>query len=199
MKLIFETPRLFIRPYELKDYEGWKKAYGQMKPAQTEWDINPRSIKELSKTQFRKILLSQNERRRKDQYFDFAVFLKSEGELIGTIALMDIARGVFQNAYLGYRLFNNYWNQGYGKEMVRASFKIGFQVLKLHRLEAGIDPKNRRSIFLVGSVGMRKEGCKKRALFLKNKWQDIVIYSMTCEDLKLKFSGDTKSMSLRFR
>ena len=112
---------------------------------------------------------------------------------------MDLSRGVFQNAYLGYRLFNKHWNKGYGKEMVRASFCMAFENLKLHRLEAGIDPRNRRSILLARSVGMRKEGLKKRALFLNGKWQDIVIYSITCEEVGVKFRGDLKSLSLRMR
>lgn len=199
MKPSFNTTRLIIRPYGAKDFKCWRKAYSEMMKAQNEWDLDPRSDEELSKANFRKLLKVQKNQRTKETFYDFAVFLKGTGELIGTIALMDLSRGVFQNAYLGYRIFNKHWNKGYGKEMVKASFKMAFQNLKLHRVEAGIDPKNKRSILLARSVGMRKEGLKKRALYLNGKWQDIVIYSVTCEDVGAKFRGDLKSMSTRIR
>jgi ribosomal-protein-alanine N-acetyltransferase len=115
------------------------------------------------------------------------------------VALMDISRGVFQNAYLGYRVFNSYWGQGFGKELASAGLSVAFSDLRLHRVEAGISPANRRSIFLARSMGLRKEGMKKRALFLNGKWQDIVIYAVTCEDLGLKYRGDVAKISARIR
>ena len=150
-------------------------------------------------SQFKKLLKVQKDQRAKEAFYDFAIFLKGTGELVGTIALMDFSRGVFQNAYLGYRIFNKHWNLCYGKEMVKASFQLAFRNLKLHRGEAGIDPKNKRSILLARSVGMRKEGLKKKALYLDNKWQDIVIYSVTCDELGMKIRGDLKAMSVRIR
>lgn len=194
-----KTKRLEIRPFEKKDFKAWREAYASMLPAQNPWDLNPREASELIPANFNKLLKIQKEQRANGSFYDFAVFLKETGELIGTIALMDIVRGVFQNAYLGYRIFNRHWKKGYGKEMVRTAFVLGFDEHKLHRIEAGIDPKNRRSILLARSVGMRKEGLKKRALYLNGKWQDIAVYSVTCEDVKMKFKGDLKAMSLRIR
>lgn len=199
MPLATKTKRLIIRPYEAKDVKVWQLAYSGMLKAQNRWDLNPRDLKELTSSNFKKLLKLQKEQRDNDTYYDFAVFLKDTGELIGTIALMDVSRGVFQNAYLGYRIFNKYWHKGYGKEMVMASFELAFGKLKLHRVEAGIDPKNRRSILLARSVGMRKEGLKKKALYINNGWQDIGIYSLTCEEVGLKFSGNLKAMALRMR
>lgn len=194
-----KTKRLYIRPYEAKDFEAWQRAYAGMHKAQNTWDLNPRDLKELTSSNFKKLLKAQKDQRAKETFYDFAVFLKDSGELIGTVALMDISRGVFQNAYLGYRIFNKHWNKGYGKEMVSASFRLAFKDLKLHRVEAGIDPKNRRSIFLARSVGMRKEGLKKKALYINNIWQDIGIYSLTCDEFGIKFRGDLKAMSVRIR
>jgi ribosomal-protein-alanine N-acetyltransferase len=198
MALSTKTKRLIIRPYEVKDIKAWQDAYAGMYKAQNSWDLNPRVLKDLTPSNFKKLLKVQKEQRAKETFYDFAVFLKDTGELIGTVALMDISRGVFQNAYLGYRIFNKHWNKGYGKEMVAASFQLAFKDLKLHRVEAGIDPKNRRSILLARSVGMRKEGLKKKALYLNNVWQDIGIYSLTCDEFGIKFRGDLKAMSVPF-
>lgn len=194
-----KTKRLIIRPYKLSDYKAWKSAYSSMHPKQNEWDLGPRPETESTLVNFKKILQQQKEHRTKDYFFDFAIFEKNSGCLIGTIALMDIARGVFHNAYLGYRIFNPYWKQGFGKEAVQAIFQIGFGPLKLHRIEAGIAPANRRSQLLAKSMGMRKEGMKKKALYLDGQWQDITVYAITCEDLKKKFQGDLKAMSFRLR
>jgi ribosomal-protein-alanine N-acetyltransferase len=199
MALSTKSKRLIIRPYEAKDIKAWQDAYAGMHKAQNRWDLNPRDLKELTSSNFKKLLKVQTDQRAKETFYDFAVFLKDTGELIGTVALMDLSRGVFQNAYLGYRVFNKHWNKGYGKEMVAASFQLAFKDLKLHRVEAGIDPKNRRSILLARSIGMRKEGLKKKALYLNNKWQDIVIYSQTCDEFGIKFRGDLKAMSVRIR
>lgn len=197
--LHFETKRLIIRPYQKNDYTSWRQAYGLMKPAQNKWDINPRPENELTRVHFQNLLNFQKEQRSKGTFLDMAVFLKDSGEIIGCIDWMDISRGVFQNCYLGYRIFNRHWGKGYGKEMVTAAIKIAFQDLKLHRIEAGIDPKNRRSILLARSIGMRKEGLKKRALFIRDGWQDLVVYALTCEDVGMKFRGDFKALAARMR
>jgi ribosomal-protein-alanine N-acetyltransferase len=129
-----------------------------------------------------------------DKFFDLAAFDKKTGEYIGNAALMDISRGIFQNAYLGYRIFNQFWKKGFGKELVEAVIELSFTELKLHRIEAGIDSTNFRSIRLARSLKMRKEGMKKRALFLENKWKDLVVYALTTEDWNIKFRGDFKSV-----
>lgn len=44
---------------------------------------------------------------------------------------------------------------------------IGFKDIKLHRIEAGIEPGNKRSIALAKSLKMRREGLKKRPFSLE--------------------------------
>jgi ribosomal-protein-alanine N-acetyltransferase len=111
---------------------------------------------------------------------------------------MDITRGVFQSAYLGYRIFNRYWGTGYGTEAVKATTQIAFKDLNLHRLEAGIEPKNIRSIKIVKRVGFRNEGLSKSRLFLRNQWVDIALYTLTTEDLKHTWKGTPQLMAHRF-
>jgi len=75
---------------------------------------------------------------------------------------------------------------------VRALIDIGFRDLRLHRLEAGIEPGNRRSILLARSLGLRKEGLKRRAVFLRDTWVDLGIYAVTCEDVGIPWKGTAK-------
>lgn len=110
------------------------------------------------------------------------------GALVGGVSLMEVTRGISQSAYLGYRIFNNHWGQGYAKESVRVMIDIGFKKLKLHRIEAGIEPKNLRSRRLAKSLGLRREGIKKRALFFRGSWIDLVMFTVTSEDLGLRYN-----------
>ena len=72
-----------------------------------------------------------------------------------------------------------------------------FKDIKLHRIEAGVEPGNRRSIRLAKSLGMRREGLKKRAIFLRGEWRDLLMFTLTSEDLGIKFNSKTALMKPR--
>jgi ribosomal-protein-alanine N-acetyltransferase len=187
------TSRLIIRPLERGDYSAWKTAWSTMLPAQNAWDRSNRPAEALTRAEFSKVLKRLRAVRSKDQFHHFGVFLSSTGELIGTVSAMDVLRGLSQSAYLGYSLFNRHWGRGYGKEAVRAMIDIAFRDLKLHRLEAGIEPRNRRSILLARALKLRKEGLKRRAVFLKGKWVDLVMYSITSEEVGMEWKGNAQT------
>lgn len=191
-----KTKRLTIRPFASGDFEAWKRAHSNMHEPKNTWDHGPRSLTDLGRADFRKILADLKKRRDEDSFYDLGIF-DSGGELVGNVALMEVARGISHTAYLGYRIFNRHWRKGYGKEAVRAMIDIGFRDIKLHRIEAGIEPGNIRSIRLANSLGMRREGLKKRAIFLRNRWVDLLMYTLTTEDVGIKF--DTSKLKLKRR
>jgi len=191
-KFLFrKTKRLLLRPLEVEDYEVWKEANLNMLDSRNLWDLGRKSKDELTKSYFKKFVSAQAKNRNSDTFYSLAIFDK-QGSLIGVVSIMEVARRMTHTAYLGYRIFNNYWGMGYGYEAVKAMIEIGFDDLNLHRLEAGIEHGNKRSIRLAKSLGMRREGVKKRALFFRDKWVDIVMYTLTSEDVGKKF--DTSSL-----
>ena len=194
--LVRKTRQLVIRCLVLRDYECWKQAHLKMKNPQNTWDVGSWPARSLTKVEFKKIIRSQTEQRKKDKFYDLGIFDKS-GALVGGVSLMEVSRGISQTAYLGYSIFNNHWGQGYGKEAVQAMIEIAFEEIKLHRIEAGIEPTNKRSLKLARSLGMRREGLKKRALFLRNKWVDLVIYTLTSEDVGKRYP--TKNLKWKRR
>lgn len=149
-----------------KDFEAWKTAHLGVSPPKNKWDRGPQPSKELTLGKFKKILADQKRRRDAETYYDLGAF-DSKGALVGFAAVMEIRRGVSQTGYLGYRIFNTYWRLGYGKEAANAMIDIAFNDIKVHRLEAGIESGNIRSIGLAKSLGMRREGLKKRAIFFE--------------------------------
>lgn len=101
------------------------------------------------------------------------IFLKEAPDtVIGSVALSNIIRGVFQNSTLGYRLDSGLLGRGYMPEAVKAIVDYGFGVLKLHRIEANIIPRNEASLSVVRKLGFQEEGLARKYLKINGKWED---------------------------
>lgn len=102
----------------------------------------------------------------------FLVCLKKSGKIIGVINITEIVKGKFQSAYLGFYLSKEFEGNGYMAEGLMLAIRYAFKNLKLHRLEANIQPNNIRSINLVKRLGFKKEGFSPRYLKIGNRWRD---------------------------
>ncbi|RVT47485.1 GNAT family N-acetyltransferase [Rubrivivax albus] len=104
--------------------------------------------------------------------FGYVIYELDSRKIAGFIEITNIVRGNFQSAYLGFYMFKGYERRGYMNwalgEMVRRSW----QDLKLHRLEANIQPGNTASIGLVSKLGFVKEGFSSRYLKIGARWRD---------------------------
>lgn len=188
-----KTKRLDIRPLQKSDYLQWKLAYSTMLPPKNKWDSNVNRVElELTKKIFLKLLEDQKVKRQREEFCDYALFLTSNGTFIGRVSLMNFVRSVTQSSFVGYALFNKYWGLGYAEEAVTALIDIAFRDHKLHRIVAGIEPDNKKSIKLAKKLGFRKEGIAKRVVLLRGEWQDLTQYSLTTEDKKIKWSGQVE-------
>ena len=128
----------------------------------------------------------------------FGIEDKSRKILIGIIFLSRI-NFIHQTSWLGVFIGDkNARGKGYGKEAVRLGIDIGFQDLKLHRLEAGIEPKNKRSIALAKSIGLKREGFSKNRLFLRGQWLDMVLYVARSEDFGIEWKSQKQKKMVRF-
>jgi ribosomal-protein-alanine N-acetyltransferase len=92
--------------------------------------------------------------------------------LVGFINISNIIRGFFQSAYLGYYAFEGHERQGLMRAALRQAVRMAFTELKLHRLEANIQPGNVASIALVRSCGFANEGYSPRYLKIRGRWRD---------------------------
>jgi ribosomal-protein-alanine N-acetyltransferase len=105
-------------------------------------------------------------------HFSFLVYLPATGELAGVINVTNIVRGSFHSGYVGYGAFAGQEGRGYMRLGLRAVVRHAFGVLKLHRLEANIQPGNAGSIALARSCGFRKEGFSPAYLKVGGRWRD---------------------------
>jgi ribosomal-protein-alanine N-acetyltransferase len=102
--------------------------------------------------------------------------------IVGTMNLSQIFHGGFRSAYLGYYVGARYANRGYMTEALQMTLKYAFEDLKLHRLEANIQPQNIASIALVRRAGFVKEGFSRRYLKIGGRWRDHERWAILAED-----------------
>ena len=102
----------------------------------------------------------------------FAVRRIDEGALVGVFSVTNIVMGLFRSAHLGYYAFAPHAGQGLMREGLDAVVRVAFGAMKLHRLEANVQPGNRTSIALVTACGFAKEGFSPRYLKIGGRWRD---------------------------
>jgi [ribosomal protein S5]-alanine N-acetyltransferase len=97
----------------------------------------------------------------------FLVCVRDGGALAGMITIDSIIRGRFQSASLSYAAFAPAAGQGYMSEGLALVLQYAFTELRLHRLEASIQPANQASPRLVRRLGFRQEGFSPAMLFIE--------------------------------
>ena len=112
----------------------------------------------------------------------FLVCSTKDDGIVGTLNLSQIFRKLFQNAYLGYQLFAGHTGNGYMTEAVALALRHAFVDLKLHRIEASVQPVNKRSIAVLERNGFVKEGFSRRYLKINGRWRDHERWAILKED-----------------
>jgi ribosomal-protein-alanine N-acetyltransferase len=112
----------------------------------------------------------------------FLVCRRSDDALVGVYNVSQIARGFFESGYLGYYAFAPTAGEGLMAEGLQLVLRHCFRRLKLHRLEANIQPDNERSKHLVERAGFRYEGYSPRYLKIGGRWRDHERWALTRED-----------------
>lgn len=119
--------------------------------------------------------------RRKNQESFFVVAADS-GELVGVVNVNEIVRYSLKSARLGYYAFTPHVGKGLMREGLELVIARAFRALGLHRLEANVQPANRRSIALVRGLGFKREGLARRYLKIGGRWQDHERWSILKEE-----------------
>jgi [ribosomal protein S5]-alanine N-acetyltransferase len=109
------------------------------------------------------------------------VCVRDSGAMAGVIVIDSIVRGRFQSASLHYAAFAPAAGRGYMSEGLGLVVRYAFGELRLHRLEASIQPGNRASLALVRRQGFRNEGYSPGMLFIDGAWRDHERWAITRE------------------
>lgn len=196
LSTLVETERLVLRPYRPSDVRPLRAFAIENEEHLRPWSPRPRvpsaarSIVEIAQR-----VAAQRKAWRDDRGYAFAVTLRTPGEragagpMIGRVALNEVVRGPFQNAYLGYLIGRAWQGQGLAREAVAAAIGFGLVRAGLHRVQAAIMPRNARSLALVRAVGLREEGLARGYLMIDGAWEDHVIFAVTRDEWRARASA----------
>lgn len=102
----------------------------------------------------------------------FLVCRREDDAIVGFVNLNGISGGALRSASLGWASFTPEHRRGHLTEGVAMILEVAFTQLRLHRLEANIQPANERSRRLAIRCGFRLEGFSPRFLQIDGRWQD---------------------------
>jgi len=118
-----------------------------------------------------------NSRIESNEGINWAITLKNDSKLIGIIGHYRLKPEHYR-AEIGYMLLPEYHGKGIMTEAIKEVVNYGFEIMKLHSIEALIDPRN-----LASEKVLQKNGFVKEAHFIENeyyegKFLDSVVYSI---------------------
>jgi ribosomal-protein-alanine N-acetyltransferase len=102
--------------------------------------------------------------------------------IAGFVTLSQIFYGGLGSAMCGYAAFARSAGQGYMSEGLMLAVRHAFTTLRLHRVEANIQPANDRSRALAQGCGFLLEGFSPRYLKIGGRWRDHERWALTVED-----------------
>jgi RimJ/RimL family protein N-acetyltransferase len=148
----------------------------------------------------RSVFLTRKDDVRED-FRGFEIRRTTDGAVVGSVEISRIARGNFQSAYLGYRIAAAERRRGYMTEALQLALRHAFRALKLHRVEANIEPGNEASIALVRRAGFTREGFSRRYLKHGGRWRDQEGWALLREDWRPPRGGSrpTRGRAARSR
>lgn len=172
---------VWLRPPQISDYGPWAELRTQSRVHLVPWEPAwPRD--DLTKAAYRRRIKHYQREARDDLGYAFLVFEGESDQLVGGLTLSNVRRGVTQSAMLGYWLGAPHVGKGLMSAAVRAMLPHAFEPLRLHRVEAAVQPANSRSIAVLKRAGFVEEGLARRYLKINGVWQDHLLFAILAED-----------------
>ncbi|HHX8697209.1 TPA: ribosomal protein S5-alanine N-acetyltransferase [Vibrio diabolicus] len=151
----FQANREYLKPFEPKREEAFFSVNGWLKK-----------------------LIKLNELHRMGLGYYCLLVRASSGEMLGTISFSNLSRFPFYSCNVGYSLAEKAQGHGYMRRGLTMACDYMFNVQKLHRIQAGYMPHNKRSEAVLEHVGFNREGYAKDYLLINGEWQDHVLTSL---------------------
>lgn len=105
------------------------------------------------------------------------IVLKSTSQVAGMCG-MTLSNDRFKMAELFYKLYPVFWGKGFATETTKRMIRLGFEELKLHRIEAGVEVNNLASIRVLEKAGMTNEGIRRKILPIRGEWIDSLHFAI---------------------
>lgn len=122
--------------------------------------------------------LTRGDRHEIEQYL---VCDRADDSIAGFVNLNGIQRGAVQRATAGWAALAPYVGRGHLGDGVALVLEVAFTQLRLHRVEADIQPGNEASRTLARRSGMTLEGYSPRLVLVDGEWRDHERWAVDAE------------------
>lgn len=173
---VLETNRLILREIDFCD-QNHMFEYAQLDSVGPIAGWAPHRTLQDTKT----IIQMFRDKKKYGQLGVFAVILKQENKMIGTLELHSYVQGF--KAELGYTISPFYWGQGYAVEGAKVVLQWAFETLHLKRIECAMLTKNLRSKRVCEKLELTYEGIRKKGYMLYDGTiHNLLVYALTDDE-----------------
>jgi [ribosomal protein S5]-alanine N-acetyltransferase len=110
------------------------------------------------------------------------ITVQESKELLGTVGFWRFDKANHR-AEIGYMLLPQYWGKGMATEALAVVIPYAFNTLKLHSIEANVNPENEASKKLLIRTGFKQEAYFRENYFFDGRFLDSAIYCLLASDL----------------
>ena len=153
-----ETKRLVLRRLDVSDAPAMFRNWASDAEVTKFLTWQPHECVEAT----RALLAQWSEQYRQTDYYQWGIELKSAGELIGTISVVDKNEAI-DMAHVGYCIGRRWWHQVIMSEALAAVIGFLFERVGCNRIESRHDVSNPHSGDVMRKCGMRLEGIARSA------------------------------------
>ena len=172
-----ETERLLLRKLQPEDiYEYYERLFGDADVSRYMLFQPHQDISESMESLQRKL-----DRYDQENYYSWGVTLKGDDSLIGLIELLRFDEAS-QSCSFVYLLGCDYWNKGFGTEMLKAVIRFAFREMGVRRIVADHMSKNPASGAVMTKAGMRHTGTVKDKYEKLGHTYDAEVYEIRNEE-----------------
>jgi len=166
------TRDLYLRPSRLSDAEG---LFAMLSDAQSMkyWSHPP--VNDVGDAL--QVLREDLESGAQGKSLCWSVILNGQSEMMGKCILFQFSPANHR-AEIGFVLNRKYWRQGLMHQALEAMINFAFTTLKLHRIEADVDPLNAGSLGVLEKLGFEREGLFRDRWLLNDEWVDSVMLGL---------------------
>ena len=171
-----ETERLLLRKLQLGDvYEYYERLFGDGEVTQYMLIDPHQTIMESLESVQRKLA-----RYDEGNFYCWGVERKEEGGLMGLVELLRFDEQTDTCSFV-YMLGCEYWNQGYGTEILKAVFRFAFEEMEVERILVDHMSKNVASGRAMEKAGMKHIGTETGKYEKLGIFHDAEIYEIRNE------------------
>lgn len=176
------TERLVLRLPTATDLDGVLAMWGD--PEVTRYlPVGP-----LDEAGVRARIAQHGSPRADDDVLHLVLVVEESGTVVGEMTVR-VEGPSFSTAEVGWVLRPGWTGRGVASEAARECLRLLFEVYRVHRVHASLDPRNDASAALCERLGMQRESLTRRDYWGKGEWSDSLGYGILREEWEARTPG----------